>query len=129
MNLSTAPWRRTLATIGLLGAIAFLASRTCQGSLASTTIRFDVGPDAGKALRSLHADLFRGDDPEALGLYEKNFRDAGAPAVIGPWTLRADEGHYRLEIELRGATGTRRATRALHIEDGASVTIDLTDPR
>ena len=52
MNLSQAPWSRTQATIGLLGAIAFLASRTCQSSIASTTIRFDVGPEAGRTLRS-----------------------------------------------------------------------------
>ena len=128
MKLSQAPWRRTLATIGLLGAIALLASRTCQSSIARTTIRFDVGPEAGKTLRSLRADMFRGDDTESIGLYEKNFREAGAPAVIGPWTLRADEGHYRLEIELRTAEGARTATRSIHVEDGASVTVDLTAP-
>ncbi|HUS62994.1 MAG TPA: hypothetical protein VMZ28_00575 [Kofleriaceae bacterium] len=127
MNLTKAPWRRTLATVGLVGAIALLASRSCQGSLASTTIRFDVGPQAGKDLRLLRADLFRDDERDSLGIYQKHFEDDGAPAVIGPWTLKADEGDYRLEVELRGAAGTRSATRALHIEDGASVTVDLTN--
>ena len=127
MNLSRAPWRRTLATVGLLGGIGLLAMETCRGSIATTAIRFDVGPEAGRSLRSLRADLFRGDDPDSIGMYEKHFRDDGAPAVIGPWNLRADAGHYRLEIELRGAAGTRTASRAVHVEDGASVTIDLTD--
>ena len=127
MNLRNAPWRRTLATIGLVGAIALMAHRTCRGSLASTTIRFDVGPEAGKSLRVLRADLFRGDEHESVGLYEKNFGETGAPAVVGPWTLRADEGEYRLEIDLRARDGSQHATRRLHIEDGASVKVDLSD--
>lgn len=127
MNLSNAPWRRTLATVGFAGAIALLVNRGCQGSIASTTIRFDVGPEAGKSLRLLRADLFRDGERDSLGIYEKHFENHGAPAVIGPWTLKADEGEYRLEVELRGAAGTRSATRAVHVEDGASVTVDLTD--
>lgn len=127
MKLQQAPWRRALAGIGFVGAIALLASQTCRSELASTTIRFDLGAPSAAELRSLRADLFRGDDPELIGYYERSFGDKGGAAVVGPWTLRADEGTYRLVIEIRSTGGARTAERTLHIEDGASVTIDLTD--
>jgi hypothetical protein len=128
MNLRRAPWRRVLSTVGLVGAIALLSQRACQNALASATVRFEVGA-AGPALRHFRADLFRGDDPELVGYYEKVFDEHGAAGTIGPWSLRADQGTYRLEIELRTAAGVRTASRGLHLEDGASVTIDLTGDR
>jgi hypothetical protein len=79
---------------------------------------------AGGELRRLEAELFRPDDREVLGFYRMNF-DRGVVGEAGRWPLRADAGLYRLTIELVSARRTVRVERAVELQDGAVITIDL----
>jgi len=120
-------WRRIAGGIGFVLAVAWLAGRgACKSELAEAAIRFQVG-DAGAEVRSIRADLRRGDDPEVLAYWEKNFDQRGSGPLAGPWPLRADAGLYRVEVVVRTDSESRRANRSIDLRDGASITIDLTD--
>lgn len=118
-------WRRIAGGLAFLLAIAFLGSRACKSESVEAAIQFRLGA-AGAEVRSLRAELYRGEDPEQLGFWQKSFDRRGAAAVVGPWRLRADEGVYRVEIEVATAAGSRRVTRRVELQDGATVTVDLT---
>jgi len=118
-------WRRYVAGLAFVAAVALLASRACRSEAASATIQLRVG-EAGAELRSLRAELYRGDDPEQVAFSEWWFEDEkGSGEVVGPWRLRADPGLYRMEVRGRTAAGRVEATRAIDLVDGASITVDL----
>lgn len=120
-------WRRIAGGIGFVLAIAWLASRgTCKAESATGAVSFRLGDAAGE-VRSLRAELHRGDDPEVLGFWERHFDAAGSGPVAGPWNLRADPGVYRLEVVVKTEAGSRRVSRSIDLQDGASITVDLTD--
>lgn len=120
-------WRRIVGGVAFVIAVAWLAGRgACKSESAEATIRFRLG-DAGREVRSLRAELYRGDDPEVLGFWEHNFDERGSGPVAGPWTVRADAGVYRLELVIRTAAATGRATRSIELREGASITVDITD--
>jgi hypothetical protein len=118
-------WRRIVGGIGFVLAVAWLAGRgTCKAESASATIRFRVG-DGAAQVRSIRAELHRGDDPEVLAYWERNFDAAGSGPVAGPWNLRADAGAYRVDVVVRTDTGTAHASRQIELADGASITVDV----
>lgn len=119
-------WRRIVGGIGFLLAVAWLAGRTCRSESAEATVRFRLGDGAAAAaaVRAVRAELRRGDDPEVLAYWQRNFDERGSAPVVGPWTLRADAGLYRVDVEVRTASGSGRVTRSLDLQDGAAVTVD-----
>ncbi len=120
-------WRRMVGGIGLVLAVAWLASRgACKAESAEAAIRFQIG-ERGAEVRSLRAELRRGDDPEVLGFWEKNFDERGVGAVAGPWSLKADAGVYRLDVVVKSATASGRVSRSIDLQDGASITVDVTE--
>lgn len=120
-------WRRIAGGIGLVLAVAWIAGRgACKSEAAEAAIRFQIG-ERGAEVRSLRAELYRGDDPEVLGFWEKNFDERGAGSVAGPWPLKADEGVYRLEVVVKTAAASGRVSRSIDLQDGASITVDVTD--
>lgn len=120
-------WRRIVGGIGFVLAVAWLASRgACKSEGAEGAIRFQIG-ERGAEVRSLRAELHRGDDPEVLGFWERNFDEGGAGAVVGPWSLHADAGVYRLDVVVKSATASGRVSRSIDLQDGASITVDVTE--
>jgi hypothetical protein len=114
-----------LAGVALVLAVGLLASRTCQSEMASAEIRIRVG-DAGRELRLVRAELYRAEDPAPVAYSEWPLSDRGSGPTLGPWRLRADAGLYRLEVQLQSASDSLRASRAVQVEDGATITVDLT---
>jgi hypothetical protein len=104
-------------------ALTVLATRTCRSQTASSEVRFLVG-DAGAGLERLEADLYRPDDEERLGFFQRNY-PRGSGAEAGVWRLKADDGLYRMRIAVRSAGRTMRVERGVEIRDGAVITVDL----
>jgi hypothetical protein len=126
MNL-TRSWRRIVGGIAFVIAVAWLATRaTCGSDSAAVTVRFGLGERAGE-VRSLRAELQRGDSPEVLAFWEKSFDERGAGPLAGPWSLRADAGLYRLEVEVTTQAGSGRTSRRIELRDGASISVDVSD--
>jgi len=120
-------WRRIAGGIGFVLAVAWLAGRgACKSELAEADIRFQLG-EAGAEVRSLRAELRRSADPEVIGFWERNFEPSGSGPVAGPWKLRADPGLYRLEVVIKTASASGRASRSIDLQNGASITVDLTE--
>jgi hypothetical protein len=119
----TRRWQRPLASVAFLVALTLLTARTCQTQSASAEVQIRVG-EAGADLRELDLELRRPGEQEVLGFFRRSF-ERGADPVAARWPVRADAGMYRLAIRLRSARGSVRVERALHIEDGATVTIDV----
>jgi hypothetical protein len=118
----TRRWRR-LASVAFLAVLVLLTTRTCRTESASADIQFQVGA-AGADLRALEAELYRPGEPEQLGFFRRGF-ERGAGPIAGRWPVHADAGLYRVAITLRTAHGVVRVERGVHIEDGATVTIDV----
>jgi hypothetical protein len=114
--------RRPLAFAFLL-ALVLIVGRTCEGESVSADIEFDAGP-AGSQLRRLRADLYRPGETDGVGYFEAAF-PRGSGARIGPWTLTADAGDYRLVIELTTDRGVHRLERSVHLRDRARVVVDV----
>lgn len=120
-------WRRIVGGVAFVLAVAWLATRgACKSDSAEAAIRFHLGETSAE-VRSLRAELHRGDDPEVLAYWEKSFDERGSGAVAGPWRLRVDSGLYRVEVAIRTATASGVATRSVDLQDGRSITVDLTD--
>ncbi len=120
-------WRRIAGGIGFVLAVGWLASRgACKSESAQASIRFQLGDRSGE-VRSLRAELHRGDDPEELAFWERNFDGRGSAPLAGPWTLRADRGVYRIEVVVRTGAGSGRVSRSIDLQEGASITVDVTD--
>ena len=120
-------WRRILGGIGFVLAVAWLAGhKSCKAEMATGAVRFQLG-DRAAEVRSIRAELHRGGDPELLGFWERNFDERGSAPVAGPWNLRADPGVYRLEVEVRKAGASGRVSRSIDLQDGASITVDVSD--
>ena len=126
MNL-TRNWRRIAGGIAFVIAVAWLATRgSCGSESAGVTVRFGLGERAGE-VRALRAELQRGDSPEVLAFWEKNFDQRGAGPFAGPWPVRADAGLYRLEVEVTTQAGSGRTSRRIELSDGASISVDVSD--
>ena len=120
-------WRRILGGIGFILAVAWLAGhKSCQAESATGAVRFQLGERAAE-VRSVRAELHRGDDPEVLGYWEMNFEARGSAPVAGPWSLRADPGTYQLEVVVTTARASARVKRAIDLRDRASITVDVSD--
>lgn len=120
-------WRRIVGGIAFVLAVAWLATRgTCGESGAEVTIRFRIGERAGE-VRSIRAELQRGESPEVLAFWEKSYDQRGAGPVAGPWALRADAGVYRLEVEVRTDAGSGRVSRQVELRDAASISLDVSE--
>lgn len=118
-------WRRWVGGVGFLLAVGFLASRGCraESESASVEIRFEVGA-AGSALRRLEVELFRPGEEELLGFYKQSY-EKGVTGRAARWPLRADAGVYRLEVTLGTASRTVEVERAIEIQEGATITVNL----
>ena len=126
MNL-TRNWRRLVGGVAFVLAVGWVATRgVCKSDSAEAAIRFHLG-ETGAEVRSLRAELHRGDDPEVLAYWEKSFDERGSGPVAGPWRLRVDSGLYRVEVVIRTATASGVATRSIDLRDAMSITVDLTD--
>jgi len=112
-----------VAGVAFVLAVGYLGSRTCKTESASVTISFRVG-DAGGELQRLEAELHRPGEDEVIGFYKREFERGSGPEA-GRWELRADDGLYRTRIALRTSRGTIRVERAVDLQDGAVITIDL----
>lgn len=123
MNRPSQSWRRWVAGAAFLLAVGVLASRTCHSESASAEVRFRVGA-AGGDLQRLEAELFRPGEGEVLGFYRRSF-DRGVVGEAGRWPLRADAGVYQVKVALVSPRGTARVERAVELQDGAVITIDL----
>ncbi len=120
-------WRRILGGIAFVLAVAWLAGhKACKAELATGAVRFQLGERAA-AVRSIRAELHRGDDLEVLGYWERNFDERGSGPVAGPWSLRADPGVYRVQVDVKTAAASGRVSRSIDLEDGASITVDVSD--
>lgn len=126
MNLK-ANWRRIVGGIGFVLAVAWLAGhKSCKAEMATGAIRFRLG-DRAAEVRSVRAELHRGDDPEVLGFWQGNFDQRGSGPVAGPWNLRADPGLYRVDVVVKTAAASGQVSRSIDLQDGAAITVDVSD--
>jgi len=118
-------WRRYLAGLAFVGAVALLSSRTCEAESAEFEIHLSLG-DQGYRVASVDAGLY-GPDGDVLTTYQRNFTGAGAPDRVGPWKVRAAEGEYRVQIRVTTDRGLLDLERTVRAESGAVVSIPLAD--
>jgi hypothetical protein len=112
-----------LSFVALAGAIALLARENCgrkTGVEATVGVHFG---DAASDVRSLRADLFQSDGTSAA-FFERAF-PSGAPKEVEFAVKVSEEGDYRAELLIDRIGQTVRFTRALRIEDGATIRMDL----
>jgi hypothetical protein len=117
-------FRKRIAPIlffGLLGLIAYDFSRKQKDAGISGTVTIELG-EARPRVRALEAELF------VRGESVSTFRRAALPgAWIGECRFEArmpdPDGELRIAIDLGDAQ--RQLRRAVHVEDGATVRVDL----
>jgi hypothetical protein len=115
-------FRRRIAPIAFLCVVGLIAYDACQKQQRNhATIVIDLGA-AEPRVTSVEAELIVGGEP--IGM----FRRAALPgAKIGPCrfeTAMPDaDGDLRIEVGMAGAT--RKLTRHVHAEEGATVTISI----
>ena len=107
----------------LLGLIAYDACRKGQDAGITGTVVIELG-EAEPRVRELEAQLFVGGGDEPINRFRLV---APAGERIGPCRFKArmpaPDGELRFTIDLGDAR--RELSRAVHIEDGATVRIDL----
>ncbi len=120
-------WRRIAGGIGFILAVGWLAGhKACESDSATGVVHFKLGERAAE-VRSVRAELRRGDDPEVLGYWEMNYGERGSRPDAGSWSLHADAGTYWLDVVVRTASASARITRGIDLRDGAQITVDLSD--
>lgn len=119
-------FRRVIAPVALIAALALLAYDTC-GAEQDAEVRFAVDfGDTAPEVRHVRIDLWRGDD--SIGFFERRFGEAG---VVEPvrWRQVVPGGALEATISVTLAGGEivpmRKPLRAP--EDG-EVTIDARVP-
>ena len=118
--LQSKPVKRIIS-IAFLAAVVLLGARTCSTESAECSIRFELGEAAG--VESLEVRLFRGKESTPLGHFRKFYGDTGGPLAV--WPLTVAPGPYRLEGELRTATGLRSFGQEVRLEDGHQTYVHL----
>lgn len=117
-------FRKRIAPIlffGLLGLIAWDFARKQKHAGLKATVVIELG-EARSRVRELEADLY------VRGERVSEFRRAALPgARIGECRFEASmpdaDGELRITVDLGGEQ--RQLTRGLHVEDGATVRVDL----
>jgi hypothetical protein len=106
--------------LGMVGLIAYDAWKTEENAGITGTVIVELG-EVEPRVRSLEAEVVAG------GVSSRLRREAAPGTRIGEFRLKAHmpepHGELRLTIDLGDAH--RRLTRAVYIEDGATVRIDL----
>jgi hypothetical protein len=95
-------FRRIVAPVALIAAIAVLAYDTC-GAEERAEVRFAVDfGDSAKDVRHVRIDLWSGDD--SIGFFEKRFGEAGATEPVR-WKQVVPGGALEATINLTLAGG------------------------
>lgn len=115
--------RRRLAPVAFGLAIVFLAHQTCNKQERTTaTFVIDYGV-AERDVRAVDAELWM--NGEQVTQFHRVALDG---MLIGETRFKASlpdtDGELRLDVELRGGEH-RSVTRAIHVSEGATVTIQL----
>jgi hypothetical protein len=116
-------FRRRIAPIAFAIAIAFIAYDSCsKHERTSATFVIDYG-SAEPNVRAVEAEIWMNRDQVM------RFRRAALDGVsIGRTQFKASlpdtDGELRLDVELTGGE-RRKLTRAIHVTEGATITIQL----
>lgn len=116
-------FRRRIAPIAFALALGFIAYDTCnKQQRTSATIVIDYGA-AERDVHAIEADVWMNNEQVS-----QFHREAQGDALIGKTQFKASlpdtDGELRIDVEL--ANGEHRKTsRAIHVAEGASVTIQL----
>ncbi len=119
-------FRKRIAPILFLGMVGLIAYDACQKEKhagITGTVVIELG-EAEPRVRALEAEMFVRGNPDPISTY----RRAALPgARIGDTRFEArmpvSNGELRIEVDLGDAR--RRLSRTVHLEDGATVRIDL----
>jgi hypothetical protein len=116
-------WRRRLAPLGLLLALAVLAHNTCSNDTARATILFlDTARVA--PVESVSAELYQSGQKVPLATFSTRYLGKGDE--IGRWELpKLPSGIYELRVELLRRSGVELTQRAVDLREDAEITIDL----
>lgn len=115
-------FKRRVLPIAFICGMAVLIQNTCNKQTRThATIVLDLGAAAPR-VRGIDAELTVAEDVNAT-LHRKALPNL----QIGPCqfevSMPADDGELRIDVEL--ASGTRRMTRRIHVEEGARVVVPL----
>jgi hypothetical protein len=116
-------FRRRIAPIAFALALGFIAYDTCnKDQRTSATVVIDYGA-AESAVHAIEADVWMNNE-EVTQFH----REAQPGALIGKTQFKASlpdtDGELRIDVELANGEH-RKTTRAIHITEGSTVTIQL----
>lgn len=116
-------FRRRLAPIALVLAIALIARDTCnKQDRTRATFVFDFGADAAD-VRAVDVEVWHGDDQ--LSVFHRPFDGAKLGPATFVASLPSPDVELRIDVELASSVPHVRVTRRVHADDGATVTIRL----
>ena len=116
--------RRRIAPVAFVAAIALLARETCnKQERIHATLVLDFGA-AMPDVRAVDAELWI--DGEQLSVFHRAALD-GMQIGVAKFAaaLPAADAELRIEVQLSYSVPRVRATRHVHADDGATVTIPL----
>ena len=118
-------FRRVVAPVALIAALALLAYDTCRTE-DSAEVRFAVDfGDTASEVRHVRIDLWDGD--ASFGFFEKRFGDAGATAPVR-WKQPVPSGALEATISVTLASGEVVPMRKPLRADGGEIVIDARVP-
>jgi hypothetical protein len=125
--LTVPPKLKRLLSIGFFAAIVFLGARIFAVETADCEIVFRLRGPALPELQEMEVRLFEAGDNEMLGEFRKYY-EHGSVEPLGRWPLVVSEGEYRLESELRSASGSFTQTLEVELVDGEAVSVYVEAP-
>ena len=118
-------FRRVIAPVALLAALALLAYDTCRAEeRAEVPFAIDFGDDA-PAVRHVRVDLWSGDD--TIGFFERAFGDQGVTATPR-WRQPVPDGPLEATISVTLADGTIVPLRRTLDPAGGEILLDARIP-
>jgi hypothetical protein len=121
-------WRRRLAPIGLVVALAVLAHETCSRERAGATLHL-VAPGHVSEFERVTVELMPAGKHEPIATFSSRSRGPGSGAdEVATWRLPTlEKGMYDLRLELVKVGGqVLRDQRSVELRDGADITVDVT---
>jgi hypothetical protein len=122
------PKLKRLLSIAFFAALVFLGARIFAVETADSEIVFRLRGEPIADLQEMEVHLFEVGDDEPLGEFRKYY-ERGSVEPLGRWPLVVSEGDYRLEVEMRRASGSFRQTIKLELVDGQAISAYIDEPR
>lgn len=117
-------WRRYVAGLAFVAAVALLASRTCEAESSEFTVRFRLG-DGAAAVQHLRAELYAPGGSDLLHYFESRPAARGNPPIVGPWPIRVASGEYRIHLRIETERGLIELDRTIAGRNGADITVPI----